>query len=172
MRSLASLIVGSLLLGGCSIPSDPKGTLDRARAGTLRVGFTYADPWVTRTGFEPAGVEVALVKGFAARLGSRIEWVEGSEEQLFEKLEFGELDLVIGGITSKSPWKRKGAYTRPYATVLSESGKLEKHVMAAHMGENAFLTELDVFLQGREREVGEMLTREGERLARTPDADR
>ena len=33
------------------------------------------------------------------------------------------------------------------------------------MGENAFLTELDVFLQRREREIGEMLMREGELLA-------
>ena len=145
----------------------PKGTLDRVRGGILRVGITYADPWVSRVGAEPTGVEVELVEAFARDLGSRVEWVQGSEEQLFEKLELGELDLVIGGITAKSPWKRKGAFTRPYATVLSETGQPEKHVMAAHMGENAFLTELDVFLQGREREIASMLKREGERLARS-----
>ena len=97
------MLAGVVLLAGCAIPTDPKGTLERARGGVLRVGITYADPWVRDGGAEPAGVEAELVRRFADHPGSRVQWIEGSEEQLFEKLELGEVDLVIGGITAKSP---------------------------------------------------------------------
>jgi polar amino acid transport system substrate-binding protein len=80
----------------------------------MRVGVSANEPW-TRVGEgEPTGVEVTLIKEFAGRLDAKIQWVPGSEEELIEALRREELDLVIGGITSKSHHKKEVAFTRPY----------------------------------------------------------
>ena len=113
MRALCS-VLAVLMLAGCTIPQDPEGTLDRVEGGTMRVGVTSSEPWVTVEGESYAGVEVALVRRFAAELGAQIEWTTGSEEELVGALHERKLDLVIGGLTKKSPWKKQVALTRPY----------------------------------------------------------
>ena len=69
-----------LLVGGCAIPTDPQGTLERARGGVLRVGMTEAHPWTRRDASRRSGVEVELVSRFAKQLGARVEWTDGSRE--------------------------------------------------------------------------------------------
>ena len=101
-------------------------------------------------GTEPRGIEPQLIQRFAATLQSSIEWQPGGEEALMTDLEHGRLDLVIGGLTAESPWTDKAAITRPYAEARSQEGKTEKHVMAAPLGENAFLLELEKFLLSQE----------------------
>jgi polar amino acid transport system substrate-binding protein len=111
MRRLLA-VAAVALAAGCQIPQDPDGTLDRVEGGTMRVGVTESDPWVT---VDPlGGVEVELVRRFARDLDARVEWVEGGEEELVNALKEGSLDLVIGGITKKSRWKKDVAFTRPY----------------------------------------------------------
>ena len=87
-----ALIVMSLALPlccGCQIPQDTDGTLDRVKGGTVRVGVSESDPWVI---FEPGatepsgGVEVKLIRRFASGLDARIEWVQGSEEELVDAI--------------------------------------------------------------------------------------
>ncbi len=66
MRHFVLLLAAALALGGCEYPRDPEGTLDRVRGGTLRVGISPSEPWVTLAENEPpAGVEVELVQEFA-----------------------------------------------------------------------------------------------------------
>ena len=60
-------------------------------------------------------------------------------------LEEGELDVMVGGLTSKTPWAKKVATTRPYLTT-EEDGKKVKHVMATVRGENALLSTLERYL--------------------------
>lgn len=106
-----------LLATACaSPPADPEGTLERVRDGTMRVGFVPSEPWATGQEDAPSGIEVELVKEFARRIDARIEWIEGSDQELFGSLELGQLDLVIGGIDSESPWSGKVALTHPYLT--------------------------------------------------------
>ncbi len=62
-------------------------------------------------------MEVELVRRFARDLRARVRWVDGPEEQLIGALKEGALDLVIGGITKKSRWKKEVALTRPYVSV-------------------------------------------------------
>ncbi|MDP1849343.1 MAG: transporter substrate-binding domain-containing protein [Solirubrobacteraceae bacterium] len=115
MRSglVAALAVAAL--SGCQVPQDPDGTLDIVRDGTLRVGVTESDPWVDLADPEnPEGVEPELVRQFAARLNAEIDWIDGSEEELIGALKEGQLDLVIGGLTKKSPWKKEASLTWPY----------------------------------------------------------
>jgi polar amino acid transport system substrate-binding protein len=117
---LVAAVAASALLSGCEVPRDPDGTLDRVRDGTMRVGVTHNEPWVQLSDpDDPQGVEPALLRRFAAGLNAEVEWVEGSEEELIGALKEGQLDLVVGGLTRKSPWKKEAALTRPYLSTRS-----------------------------------------------------
>lgn len=94
----------------------------------------------------PTGIEVSLLEEFAELLDADLEWTIGGEEALIKELELEELDLVIGGLTAKSPWSEHAALTYPFAESIGPDGEKEMHVMAAPMGENAFLVELERFL--------------------------
>lgn len=150
-KVLVSALLAAVTLAGCgvTIPSDVEGTLDRVRGGHLRVGVSPRPPWTELPDGdqgEPAGIEVDLVEAFADELGAEVVWEVGGEEQLVGDLEEGRLDVVVGGLTARSPWASKAALTRPYVTVPGTTGEEENHVMAAPMGENAFLVELERFL--------------------------
>lgn len=126
MRLMLALIVG-LALTACDIPRDPEGTLQRIRGTEMVVGATEAEPFVIFENGEPAaGVEVRLVEAMAADFDAEIDWVTGSEEQLLSALEVGELDLVIGGLTSTNPWSANVTLTHPYLTTFTGVGVPEQ----------------------------------------------
>ncbi len=151
MRRHVIALAGAALcctLVGCGIqmPADPEGTTERVEGGTVRVGVTANPPWVDVDGSgEPGGTEPALVSGFAEQLDAELDWSVGSEAQLMQALERGELDLVIGGFHDDTPWTEKAAVTRPYTESTTAEGTA-KHVMIVRMGENRFLTTLETFL--------------------------
>jgi len=91
-----------------------------------------------------------LVREFAGTLQTQVEWVVGGEQPLIAALERGELQLVIGGFTSETPWTEQAAITKPYADTKDPEGKRKKLVMAAPMGENEFLLALEKFLLGKD----------------------
>ena len=147
-----------MALTGCSaIPVDPEGTLERAWGGVLRVGMSEHEPWTLREGDERSGVEVALIEAFASDVDAEVEWHDGGEEALIEQLYRGELDVVVGGLTEKTPWVSHAALTRPYVVVTSPTGSPEAHVMATRLGENALLVALERFLEEQETEVAEQV---------------
>ena len=126
---------------GCGMPRDPDGTLLRVRGGTLRVGITENEPW-TSLADRPHGTEVELIEAFARQWDGKVVWSRDSESDLMESLGRGELDVVIGGLQSSTPWVSHASLTQPY--VEHEGRKL---VMAVRQGENRLLLELDKFLQ-------------------------
>lgn len=140
-----------LLLTGCaaSYPADPHGTLERVTGGVLRVGISHNEPFVSVEGPSPSGLEVELVKAYADTLNAEVEWTADGEEELVDQLEHGLLDMMVGGLTDKTPWQQKVGLTRPYTQMTDEFGQTEKHVMAVRKGENAFLLDLDEFLQNQ-----------------------
>nr|WP_272902245.1 transporter substrate-binding domain-containing protein [Brevibacterium daeguense] len=146
---MLSLLVA--VLAGCSghYPADPHGTLNRVTGSILRVGVSHNKPFTSLEGETPAGEEVALIEEFASTLDAEIEWMDGSVEELVDQLEHGRLDMIIGGLTDQTPWQSKVGLTLPYAETTDEFGQTDKHVMAVRMGENAFLLELDTFLQSQ-----------------------
>lgn len=154
VRTVARAVVVALMtivLSGCGIPADPEGTLDRVTDGTLRVGVSHNPPWTeTAASGDPAGAEVRLVEQFAESLGADVEWTELSEARLIAALERGELDLVVAGLVEDTPWTDAAAITRPYTEARDAEGRTQRHVMAARMGENAFLVQLERFLAERE----------------------
>jgi hypothetical protein len=118
----------TLLLAGCTYPVDPGGTLERVEGGVLRAGVSPSPR---------SAAEMRLVERFAGTLGARVRWARDGEEHLVKRLEAGELDVVVGGLTKSSPWSTHAALTRPYDG---------EHVMAAPLGENAWLVKLERFL--------------------------
>lgn len=146
------------LVFGCNMPQDPRGTYDRVRGGTLRVGIAVAPPWVDLANGEAQGVEVELTRLLAGLLQTRIEWTRDSESRLLELLHQGRLDLVIGGLDDKTPWTKKVGLTRPYLEARDErTGKHRKHVWAVPQGENRWLLVLDRFLQDHRTEAALLL---------------
>ena len=147
---LVTVVAGLLAACGVSIPTDPEGTLERVAGGTLRVGVSPNPPWTEITGDDkPAGAEVGLVEEFAATLPAEVSWTVGGEEALIKRLELGELDLVIGGLTADTPWAEHAAVTKPYGEATGPDGKRIELVMAAPPGENAYLLRLEKFLLSR-----------------------
>jgi polar amino acid transport system substrate-binding protein len=135
-------LLAALLLGGCEMPQDPEGTLQRVRGGTLRVGVSVNAPWTAFDGTSVSGLEPELLDRFADELGAEVEWIQDTEGDLLPSLERGEIDIVICGLHDDTPWKNQVALTRPF---LAYGGK--QHVMAVVPGENRFLLQLDRFLQ-------------------------
>lgn len=150
VRSHLSVVATVLLLAlaACgAYPADPHGTLERVTGGVLRVGVVHNEPYVSVTGPSPSGTEVDLVTGYAEQLGATIEWTAGNEGELVSRVEHGQVDLVIGGLAKDTPWQKKVGLTQPYATSVDQFGAKQQHVMAVRLGENAFLLDLDRYLQ-------------------------
>lgn len=123
IRLTVVLLLAAIAAAGCQYPRDPDGTLNRVEGGVMRVGVTEADPWAVLEGDRPVGgVEVELARRFAREVGTRIEWVQGSEEELVEAAKEGQVDLIVGGLTNKSRWKKDVALTRPYVESRSVVG--------------------------------------------------
>jgi ABC-type amino acid transport substrate-binding protein len=159
---LAVAVAVLVAVPGCAaIPVDPEGTLERASGGVLRVGMSQHEPWTALDDGERSGVEVRLIEEFAAGRDADVEWQDGGEEFLIEQLHRGELDVVVGGLTEKTPWVDAAALTRPYVVVTGSDGSPEPHVMAARRGENALLVALERFLLEHEAAVADEL--DGER---------
>ncbi|KRF09502.1 hypothetical protein ASH00_04610 [Arthrobacter sp. Soil782] len=151
-KTLILALAMLLLLSACggNYPADPYGTLQRATGGSLRVGVAQNEPFTSVVGSRPSGLEVDLIREYAERIGAEVQWETDGEDDLMEELSHGELDVVIGGITEHTPWKTEVGLTNPYATTTNAGGEQEKHVLAIRKGENAFLMDLERFLEGKE----------------------
>ncbi|WP_244632363.1 MULTISPECIES: hypothetical protein [unclassified Microbacterium] len=150
----ASLVAGLALAGalsgcGLTIPADPDGTLDAVSGGELRIGTSPDGELVEVTDDHPSGPIVDLVDRFAASIDAEPEWTVASEETLVRMLAAGDLDLIAGGMTSDTPWIDKAGLTRGYPGIDGADGR--ELVMMVPLGENAFLSTLERFL---DEEVG------------------
>lgn len=149
--TLAAALVAVTAACGVTIPTDPDGTLDRVRGGTLRVGLSPAEPWTEVHGDGTfSGEEIRLLRAFAAHLDADLVVTSGGEEELVGLLERGALDVVAGGLTSTTPWVSTAAVTTSCATTVGERGGPVHHVMLVSMGENAFQVALERFLLDQE----------------------
>jgi len=128
----------ALMLAGCDrLPMDPDGTLDRVRAERrFRVGLIA-------TGGSPADrrPEAAFLARIARATGARPAVKQGASEPLLLDLEDGGLDLVIGPLSSESPWVQRVALLEPLGAV---PGPHEVQVTPiARNGENRWIMLLE-----------------------------
>lgn len=100
---------GLLLLSveACDLPTDQRGTLDRVQNSRIYVGVIENWPWATLRKKQAEGVEADLVKAFADTLNAKVEWIGGGFPALSRALEVGQIDLLIGGLTSRPPAKER-----------------------------------------------------------------
>jgi len=148
-RALATAVLSAaaaIALTGCglTIPTDPDGTLERVDGGVLRVGASPSEGLVEVSGDAVAGPLPTLVEEFATSRDARVEWTVGSEEDLADGLEHGELDLAVGGMTDTTPWTETVSVTRAYDDLPGASGR--SVVLLVPMGENAMQSALEAFL--------------------------
>ncbi|UOQ54331.1 transporter substrate-binding domain-containing protein [Hymenobacter cellulosivorans] len=96
-------------------PGAAQGTLARVRGTVLRVGYTPATPGQKNpSSILPQGPDAVLITGLARQLSANVEWVPGSEQQLYRALRNRKIDLLIGNLTEQTPGKDNTAPTRPH----------------------------------------------------------
>lgn len=137
-----------LLIGltACGIPKDPDGTLAAARErGELVVGASHSEPVLVVDGDTVSGPEADLIEAFAAGESMTVRWVPGGEEKLVRMLEHGDIDVMVGGLTDRSPWSDKVGLTRPWSEDVDEYGQPVKRVVGVPLGENALISALERF---------------------------
>jgi DNA-binding transcriptional LysR family regulator len=84
-----------------------------------------------------------LVSGFADAQDARPVWTIGSEEDLVDGLERGELDLAIGGMTEATPWSDRVSVTRGYRGLRDDDDAV---VILLPLGENRLQAALEQYL--------------------------
>jgi polar amino acid transport system substrate-binding protein len=139
-RAVSALLAAGL--ASCGIPRDADHTFDHVQNGVMRIGVVDHPPWAHASDSGVVGVEPALVADLARQLHARAEWRRGAESELLQALHERKLDIVVGGLTTDSPWKREVAFTDPY-----EGGEHPKHVLAVAAGENAWLMRVEQYLE-------------------------
>lgn len=140
LRYVICLMIGLTACG--EFPMDPENTLFSTKNGVLKVGITHHPPFTVVDGKGMyQGLEVEMINVFADELHASVEWVNDSESALFEMLEKQEIDMVVGGITKQSLFRKKAGFSRPYL----QSGP-RKYVWAVAPGENAFMLKVEDFL--------------------------
>jgi len=154
MKKIIALGLLLLLVGCDRFPKDPEHTLEEVTNGTLIIGYSSNPPWVVKHTGEPGGIEAEILTEYANTLSADVEWVNDTEQNLYEKLEKKEVHLVIAGITNDNPWIKRVAFTRPYLQL-----NKKKHVIAAARGENAFIMDLEKFLYSKESQIKKELIR-------------
>ena len=149
--STATIAFVAVLATGCglTVPTDPNNTLDTVSGGTMRVGISPDPGLVEVDGGHPHGPLVEVTEDFADSIDARIDWTIAAEETLVSDLEAGRIDLAIGGFTDETPWTDRAGITRGYQSIEGADGR--SVVLLVPLGENAFLSRLESFL---DEEVG------------------
>lgn len=111
----------AVLAAACAepFPRDPQQTFQRIQSTRLmRVGVTENPPWVVRSADgRPTGPEAELALRIARAQKAEVRWHWGQAEALFKALAEHELDLMIGGLDSQTPWSDRLGFTRPWFEV-------------------------------------------------------
>jgi ABC-type amino acid transport substrate-binding protein len=122
--TMAAILIGLLAAGGCSdFPKDNAETLKQLRAGReMKVGVAHNPPWASVAEGQIEGVEPGLVSQWAESLGTRARFITGPTDDLVDALYKGDLDVLVMGMTDKTPHSGKLALSQPYLEVKTHIG--------------------------------------------------
>jgi len=156
--AIAAVLIGALAASGCSdFPKDNAETLKQLQAGReMKVGVTHNPPWTVVAEGRIEGVEPALVTQWAQSLGTRARFVTGPADDLVEALYKRELDVLVMGLTDKTPHSGKLALSQPYLEVKTNIGVApEQTPLADWTGQRIAVDpeRLDLVAQVRELEA-------------------
>lgn len=127
--ALIALGIG-LSLGGCDyFPRDPDHSLDDIRSrGILRIGAQQdLPPEATR-----------LIDRIEQATGAKAQLSEDALEPLLQKLDKGEMDLVIAPFTKETPWAASSTLSPPIRIEGDEKNRIEWRA-AMRSGENRWI---------------------------------
>ena len=112
-RILISVLIAACLgLVGCSTLTVPSNTQE-----TLHVGVTANfPPFIDKKGAMYTGVEAEFAAGLAKHLGRELVFVDLKWDTLLTKLEAGEIDIVMSGMTITEPRRLRASFGPPYLT--------------------------------------------------------
>lgn len=152
-RSISAALA-TFLVAACGMPRDQEGAMRRiGTTHVLRVGASGNPPWVVVDQGRVSGIEPDIVRAFATTLGARVQWVVNGETPLLQALEKRQLDLVVGGVVTKSPWTKQVGTSLSYAQAGRQPGGQpvlvegrQRHILLTAPGENQLLLRLDRFL--------------------------
>ncbi len=119
-------------------PKDPRDSWKNVQTEGLKVGVVNNPPFTSVENDSFDGSEVKMIREFANNNKVQVKFEKGNETDLIDKLEHFKLDVVIGGFTKKTLWKKKAGPTVMYDK--------EKHIFLIPKGENKLLTHLDRYL--------------------------
>jgi hypothetical protein len=121
---MTAVLIGVLAACGCSdFPKDNADTLKQIRAGReMKVGVAHNPPWTIVEDGRTGGVEPALVTQWAQSLGTKARVITGPTDALVEALYKRELDVLVMGLTDKTPHSSKLALSQPYLEVKTHIG--------------------------------------------------
>ena len=145
-----ALVLAFFAASSCGdFPRDSDGTLERVRAERVfRVGLVAP---LDAGNLDPRAKALLQRVGQAAGASPAVE--TGDTEPLLDRLEEGELDVVIGRFEKNSPWKTLVSFGPPL--------RVEKHkktifhlTAAARNGENAWIGLLEAEARNAGAEEG------------------
>jgi len=122
--TIAAVLIGALAASGCSdFPKDNAETLKQLKAGReMKVGVAHNPPWTVVADGTIEGAEPGLVTQWAESLGTRARFITGPEDDLVEAVYKRELDVLVTGMTDKTPHSGKLALSQPYLEVKTNIG--------------------------------------------------
>lgn len=128
--ALIVVALAALSLAGCDyFPRDPDHSLEQIRTrGTIRVGAQLDLP--------PEAMQ--LVKRLEQTTGAKARYSEGALEPLLQKLDTGQIDLVLAPFTKETPWATSSALTPPLRTEGRDEHVIEWRA-AMRSGENRWI---------------------------------
>ena len=129
-------MVGMALTGCDAIPQDIGGTTEQIRAeGQVRVGIV--------AGTELPERATALVEDYAVRQDAATVVRRAPASELLDKLERGDVDLVLGRFGRTSPLAKEASFSAAIGEPEPKSGKVPVLRLARKHGENRLITETD-----------------------------
>lgn len=132
------VLSAGLMVAACgALPADPNNTTETVeQENRVRVGYVAGEDDAARGEME------ALARLVAEAHGATIAAEEDTTDALMERLEKGELDIVIGVWAKKNPWSKHAAFTSAWA---ERKVKKDEPVVrgAVHLGENKWLLSID-----------------------------
>jgi len=111
-------VILAIALGCASKQPQSRGLIRITETGVLRVGMSGEQPPLNMTARngELIGLDVALVNVLAQSMGVRAELVQAPFGQLLDKLDAGEVDIVMSGMTITPERSTRVAMVGPYYT--------------------------------------------------------
>ena len=136
MKTLMGLALPLLLAACANYPRDLEGTSKAiAERHTIRVGTVAGHT-------QGLARQRAFLAALQAKTGAQPTLVTGSAEPLLLALDRGELDLVIGELSRKTPWLDDVAVIEPIATRMVGDDEIDLSPVARN-GENRWVMTLE-----------------------------